>query len=545
MYIDTAKIVKNVNSKYAIRNSYIDLKENYSPIGKYRFFDMVRKESCENIIKNSRCLLEFDETRELLKDTISISHLCESDLYDLKDDIINCENSKDVLDLIESLINEQNDPSTIINENYMDVLINRFEDSCSLTEANNPSYLLGDMGMIAKNINSIPETIYEYLNVVKEIEMTDPARLLPDIPKILVKSTDIIIACKVTVTGDVLKLLAHLPRTLAYKVIDSGSTKSQKKRYINIIDTQMKRVSKVLNDGDDRQFVLARAYLEQLRLSKEIIRRDINVVEEMNDILDNDKDLQESIPDMQPTVPNDTEDDIEELSDQITENICVLLFSDDNKLMIESAYNLGSLMSVSEAKVHDKVVRGAVAAAKATQKISDTVTHTNTDNKRVVTAVKKIPEPFVNSIKSEAEKIRKMDAQKRKESALENSFRSKITNLVRQGIKFVAGAGGAYAIGSVVGIIPALIVLISVLGSVAKNLGQDSVERKQIVNELESELRIVKEKIDDAKSKGDNKEKYELMRIEQKLTNEINRLKYNPKLKADKSVYNDVKSSNK
>ena len=35
------------------------------------------------------------------------------------------------------------------------------------------------------------------------------------------------------------------------------------------------------------------------------------------------------------------------------------------------------------------------------------------------------------------------------------------------------------------------------------------------------------------------------MRIEQKLTNEINRLKYNPKLKADKSVYNDAKSSNK
>jgi hypothetical protein len=51
--------------------------------------------------------------------------------------------------------------------------------------------------------------------------------------------------------------------------------------------------------------------------------------------------------------------------------------------------------------------------------------------------------------------------------------------------------------------------------------------KKALTNELELELRIVREKIDDAKAAGDNKAKYELMRVENKIQKEIFRIKYN------------------
>ena len=45
--------------------------------------------------------------------------------------------------------------------------------------------------------------------------------------------------------------------------------------------------------------------------------------------------------------------------------------------------------------------------------------------------------------------------------------------------------------------------------------------------ELQTELKIVKEKIEDAKGENRKQEKYELMRIEATLQKEITRIKYN------------------
>lgn len=49
---------------------------------------------------------------------------------------------------------------------------------------------------------------------------------------------------------------------------------------------------------------------------------------------------------------------------------------------------------------------------------------------------------------------------------------------------------------------------------------------KLVLNELDLELKITREKIDDAKSKGDTKAKYQLMRIENNIEREIFRIKY-------------------
>ena len=46
-----------------------------------------------------------------------------------------------------------------------------------------------------------------------------------------------------------------------------------------------------------------------------------------------------------------------------------------------------------------------------------------------------------------------------------------------------------------------------------------------ILNELELELKMVKEKIEDARSAGDNEKKYQLMRIENSIEKNIQHIR--------------------
>lgn len=63
--------------------------------------------------------------------------------------------------------------------------------------------------------------------------------------------------------------------------------------------------------------------------------------------------------------------------------------------------------------------------------------------------------------------------------------------------------------------------------------------KKILINELELELKICREKIEDARSCGDKKARYQLMRIENSIEQEIGRLKYDlpaKEFKGDRSV---------
>ena len=66
--------------------------------------------------------------------------------------------------------------------------------------------------------------------------------------------------------------------------------------------------------------------------------------------------------------------------------------------------------------------------------------------------------------------------------------------------------------------------------SAVLNNGEDhdnEVGRKRVLQELELELKITREKIEDARSAGDQKAKYQLIRIENTLEKEIYRIRYN------------------
>ena len=97
--------------------------------------------------------------------------------------------------------------------------------------------------------------------------------------------------------------------------------------------------------------------------------------------------------------------------------------------------------------------------------------------------------------------------------------------------KSVANKLGGGAIGKVAGAAtsPLTTLAITIIGLlVAHALSKRTKERekKRIMLELQTELKIVKEKIEDAKGDNKKQEKYELMRIESQLEKEILRIKH-------------------
>lgn len=104
-----------------------------------------------------------------------------------------------------------------------------------------------------------------------------------------------------------------------------------------------------------------------------------------------------------------------------------------------------------------------------------------------------------------------------------------------KGVGNMAGKAAGKAIGGKVGkvvgaglgpVVGAAITIIGLL--VARTLSKNTEERekKRILLELETELKIVKEKIEDARGDNNKQQKYELMRIQANLEKEITRIKH-------------------
>ena len=79
---------------------------------------------------------------------------------------------------------------------------------------------------------------------------------------------------------------------------------------------------------------------------------------------------------------------------------------------------------------------------------------------------------------------------------------------------------------AVTGVTGLVISCISVLVGLAIDVSIDKKVRYQIIRELESELEIVKEKIDDSRGDDNKQNKYQLMRIKKKLEADLARVKY-------------------
>jgi hypothetical protein len=164
--------------------------------------------------------------------------------------------------------------------------------------------------------------------------------------------------------------------------------------------------------------------------------------------------------------------------------------------MIQISY---SMIKVAEAVEGRTVVHAVRKAKDATDRAS--------------TKISKITEPIENLISNTIDSVKKLDVNERRRRIVEGTLRFKLLKVIRQAIML----GVAFAIH------PALFA-VGLIATVALERNADNKVRKVILQELNVEVRMVKEKIDDAKSAGDNKKKYQLMRLESKLEKEIERI---------------------
>ncbi|MDD3172136.1 MAG: hypothetical protein PHF63_00455 [Herbinix sp.] len=118
------------------------------------------------------------------------------------------------------------------------------------------------------------------------------------------------------------------------------------------------------------------------------------------------------------------------------------------------------------------------------------------------------------------EKIRSSDAKERRERILKGTVRVKLLKIVRDTTL-------ALAVGTIT-LTPAYAAL-TLLVSTVLSKHFDAKQKAILLKDLEHELKIIEEKIDDARSDNDKASKYKLMRLKNRVERDINRIKYNLK----------------
>ena len=252
--------------------------------------------------------------------------------------------------------------------------------------------------------------------------------------------------------------------------------------------------------------------------------------------------VQEGIPEMQPDIVPYTDGTIEDIAAEMDDTMLELFDALDKDMhemslecltrlskleyMIESYYGENEIV---EEDVKKSVIRTANKAQQGSRKVASKLNQANKERKRVTKPISKIPEPFINMVNQTINRIKEADKKERRERIITGEYKLKLINIIKKSIMFIAsGAVVATAIAGTSLVTPVL-TAIGVLTAFAVDKHIDARERKKILFELESELKIVNEKIDDAKSDGDKQAKYQLMRIQQKLEKDVEKIKFNLK----------------
>lgn len=165
--------------------------------------------------------------------------------------------------------------------------------------------------------------------------------------------------------------------------------------------------------------------------------------------------------------------------------------------------------------VTDKPSSSAGQSAHATAtKASHAVRSKASKTKRSTAGFKKAGGEAKDLVGGAIEKLDDMNKEERMEAIMQGGIRKKASTLIRTAIL----TGAATAINPALGII-------TLLSSAAMRRRSDVRLKEQVVSEYEGELKLVREKLRDAEQAGDRKKKYQLMRIENHLERNIERVK--------------------
>ena len=178
-----------------------------------------------------------------------------------------------------------------------------------------------------------------------------------------------------------------------------------------------------------------------------------------------------------------------------------------------------------------------------TEGIVDTIADTQAGRfvRRTANTVKQTINPIGQQLMNAVDNIAKWDAEKDREMVLSDNIILKLRHLFKKILTYAVAKPFIFALipGGFCGLLLKIVmgvvlffkkwsdILLTAKGVVVGHGGDLAPRAKQkLIQELELELKMTREKIDDAKAAGDKKAKYELMRVENKIEMELGRVKY-------------------
>lgn len=130
-----------------------------------------------------------------------------------------------------------------------------------------------------------------------------------------------------------------------------------------------------------------------------------------------------------------------------------------------------------------------------------------------------------DALNNKIDQILNFTRDQKREKLIEGKNTIRVSKIIKVIIGMLVGAAFIKA----KPLVGAAITLIGLLGGRALSKSTEVREKKRILLELETELKITKEKIEDAKGDNAKEQKYQLMRIESQLEKEIFRIKHGMK----------------
>ena len=186
--------------------------------------------------------------------------------------------------------------------------------------------------------------------------------------------------------------------------------------------------------------------------------------------------------------------------------------------LLRTSIYLDSLRESYEAATEGNLVtKASMGVQKGVRKIQHKVKNAAIQGNRATAAIGKAAKSVEDQVNNTIDKIKATDNSERREKLIKGGLRVKIKRLIRVGI--VTGAAGAignwwYA-------------LVALVGQLLIDKGIDEMTKRELVDDVEDNLKLLDEKIEDAKSDSNKEAKYKLMRQRNALEKERNRLRYN------------------
>lgn len=217
----------------------------------------------------------------------------------------------------------------------------------------------------------------------------------------------------------------------------------------------------------------------------------------------------------------------------VSETINKCLNAPTDEILVEGLNEFAVLMTICESYGEEIIAEDAGSAmnkakramARTSKKVVDGAKKVQKGAQQAKDTTKRIVDPMSRFVEDTYDKIAKSDLDERKKAVLAVGMKGKVSKILKwiKDVGIIAIAGGASAsMGFGIGTVIAAIALV---GYIAKHANLDGNARKQVIADLETELRITREKIEDARGDENKQKKYELMRIEDKLEKELNRIK--------------------